>query len=221
MPVMSCLPSRVSLCLVALVTLDATHGAASQRQTSPRSFVIVAGDRFGPIRESTTRAELPSLFGTALRNGDVELGEGICTSGTKVFAGTPDEIDIAWKDEQGTSVSFVRTITAGGRWRTARGVRMGTSLSELERLAGRVLTFSGFGWDYGGGLSWTEPGGRLGLRLTMSPGDNQIAATAPGRDAIFGDKLVRSDQALIRRLHVQVDEITQAWGSHASEHDCR
>ena len=69
-------------------------------------------------------------------------------------------------------------------------------------------------------MPWTEPGGEVGLRLTLNPDDSQAAATAPEASAIFGDKPVRSDHPLIRRLRISVDEIIQTWGPHASERDC-
>jgi hypothetical protein len=200
-----------------MLALCVTVGAARQSQPSA-SFTIVAGTQFGPIRETTTRAELQSLCRGAVKDNDVHLGEGICTNGTKVLPGTPDEIDVAWQDAARSRVSFVRTTTAGSRWRTERGVRIGTTLRELVRMAGQVLTFSGFGWDYGGGLAWTEPTGSIGLRLTMMSDD--AAAKLPRAAEIYGDREVRSDHPVIQRARITVDEITMAWGSHAGEHDC-
>jgi hypothetical protein len=191
-------------------------GAARQPQSS---FTIIAGRQFGPIRETTTRAELQSFFRGAVTDGDVHLGEGICTNGTKVLPGTRDEIDVAWQDAARSRVSFVRTTTAGGRWRTARGVRIGATLSDLVRIAGRVLTFSGFGWDYGGGLAWTEPTGSIGLSLMLNR--DEALAKLPRADEIYGDREVPSDHPVVQRAHVTVAEITMAWGSHAGEHDCR
>jgi hypothetical protein len=202
--------------LVALALL-VTAGAARQQRPSVSS-TIIAGKQFGPIRETTTRGELESLFRGAVKDGDVNIGEGICTSGTKVLPGSPNELDVAWQDERRSRVAFVRTISAGGHWRTARGVRIGTPLSELAKLAGKVLTFSGFGWDYGGGLAWTEPTGSIGLRLMLHR--NETAAELPRADEIYGDREVRSDHPVIQGSRITVDEITMAWGSHSGEHDC-
>lgn len=192
-------------------------GAARQPRPSS-SFTIVAGKQFGPISETTTRAELQKLFQGAVKDADVDIGEGICTRGTKVLPGTPDELDVAWQDERHTRVAFVRTTTAGSRWRTARGVGIGTPLSELVKMAGKVLTFSGFGWDYGGGLAWTEPTGSIGLHLMLNR--DEALATLPRADEIYGDREVRSDHPVVRRANITVGEITMGWGSHAGEHDC-
>jgi hypothetical protein len=203
--------------LLAMLALCVIVGAARQQRPSV-SFTITPGRQFGPIRETTTRAELQSLFRGAVKNGDVYLGEGFCTSGTLVLPGTADEIEVAWQDAPRSRVAFVRTTKTGGRWRTARGVRIGTTLPELVRLAGTVLTFSGFDWDYGGGLSWSELTGSIGLRLMLHR--NETLATLPGAEEIYGDREVRSDHPVIRRARITVGEITMSWGPHAGERDC-
>jgi len=205
--------------ILAMVAIAVTPGSAGQQQPPPSApFTIVAGRQFGPIREATTRAELQSLFRGAVKDGDVSIGEGFCTNGTKAFPDTPDEIDVAWQDERRGRVAFVRTTSAGGRWRTARGVRIGTTLPELVRLAGKVLTFSGFGWDYGGALAWSEPTGSIALRLSLTR--DETLATLPRVGEIYGDREVRSDHPVVRRARIAVDEIAMSWGSHAGEHDC-
>jgi len=184
-------------------------------------FSIVPGIRFGPIHETATLGDLVTAFppGT-VEDADVYLGEGFCAPGTRVFGGTPDEIEVTWQDRARTRIAFVRLQKPGGRWSTTRGVRIGTSLTELERLAGRILTFSGFGWDYGGGMQWSEAGGAVGLRLTM--GDAAKAGlTGQELESIQGDKPVRSNVPAARRLNITVAEIVMSWGNPAGDHDCR
>ena len=203
--------------LWTMVTMALTLGAAAQSKPST-SFTIVAGQQFGPIRETTTRVELQSLFRGALKDGDVSIGEGSCTRGTVVLPGTADEIDLAWQDDRRSRVAFVRVTKSGGRWRTARGVRIGTPLPDLVRLAGKVLTFSGFGWDYGGRLEWTEPTGTIALTLTLN--HDEAFDKLPRADEIYGDREVRSDHPMVKRAKITVDEILMSWGSHTGEHDC-
>lgn len=184
-------------------------------------FEIVPGTRFGPIREQTTRAALSAMFPPEeIDDTEIYVAEGFCTDGTRVFPGSADEIDVAWQDASRSRVAFVRTTGPSSRWATSSGVRVGSLLTDLERLSGTVLTFSGFGWDYGGGLDWRESTGGVGLRLAFDPADAETGAVAPGADEIFGDRPVRSDHPLIRRLRVRVTEIIQSWGTHAGERDC-
>ena len=180
------------------------------------NFEIVVGERFGPIRETTTRAQLVSLFGRGqVIDRPVSIGEDLCTPGTVVFANTNNEIEIGWQDNARTRVAFVRAIKQGGAWRTRRGVRVGTSLRELESIAGKTLTFLGFEWDYGGGMAWTEDG--KSLRLEVDP-DEESAALVSGD--ISGDREVRSDHPVIRKMKIYVTWMRQDWGRPFDETIC-
>ena len=208
---------------VGVTALGNGAGPGPQAGNAPSAsvaFTVVPGERFGPIRETTRRRELGALLQTtALEDMPIPIGEGFCTDGTRAFGGTANQIDIAWKTPELTGVAFVRASTPGGQWATMGGVRVGTLLTELERVAGHVLEFSGFGWDYGGGLSWTEGDRSIGLRLDADFADARLQPSE--QDGIFGDRVVRSDHPTIRRLHVRVDEMSQSWGSHGREFDCR
>ena len=205
--------------LWTLITAALTLGAAAQSKPSTStSFTIVAGQQFGPIRETTTRAEMRKLFGAAAKDAEVNIGEGLCADGMQIFPGTADEIEVAWQDAGHSRVAFVRTTKAGGRWRTARGVRIGTPLPELVRLAGKVLTFSGFDFDYGGRLEWSEPGGSMLLTLMMER--DEALATSPRANEIIGDREVRSDHPVVTRARITVDEMWVRWGNQVVNHDC-
>ena len=164
---------------------------------------------------------MPSLFPRgAIQDGDVYIGEGFCVNGTRVFPGTRDEIEVAWRDASRSRVAFVRTRMPEGRWVTPLGVRVGSLLTDLERIAGRVLTFSGFGWDYGGGMAWAEPSGSLSVRLAIDPADLEKSSTAADRGSIDGDRPVRSDHPLVRSLRIRVGQITQSWSSSLNDREC-
>jgi hypothetical protein len=190
-------------------------------QAATPDFRIVPGQRFGPVGEDTTRAALATLIPAAtVVDRDIHIGEGFCTPGTSVYVGAPDELDIAWQDAARTRVAFVRVTTPGGRWTTARGVRVGTLLTELEKLQGSPIEFSGFGWDYGGGSGWSEDGGQIGIRLAYDVEDAPLAHQDPASREIFGDRPVKSDHPLIRRLRVRVSELIQTWGPIHGERFC-
>jgi hypothetical protein len=204
-------------CLLAMAAVLCTSAAAISRQATTASFIVIPGRQFGPIRETTTHNDLRTLFpGAAIRDEPIDIGEGICTDGTRIYAGTPDELDLAWQDADRSRVAFVRSSSPGGRWATTRGLRVGSTLRELEDLAGRVLSFAGFGWDYGGGLEWQEGPDSLRVFLTIDPPEQQAGADG----AIFGDRLVQSDYPAIRQLRIVVDSMTLSWGNHFGEHDC-
>jgi hypothetical protein len=212
--------------IAAGTVLMACVGPAVEAQRSPAPVpagnrVVVPDSRLGPVRHTTTRRDLVTLFGNRnVKDGNVHLGEGLCTPGTQVLEGGSDAFEVAWQDAARTRVAFARVSTVGGRWATPRGVRIGTSLVELERLAGRAVTFLGFEWDYAGSMRWSEGDGSLGLRLDIDPRDYPLVGDSPVADQITGDREVLSSHPLIRRLRITVIQMTLAWGSHHGEDYC-
>jgi hypothetical protein len=82
-------PAGIGAALLAagVLGLSAYPSAAGQAPVATSdTFTIVPGERFGPIRETTTRAALVSLFppGT-VRDADVALGEGFCAPERSCF----------------------------------------------------------------------------------------------------------------------------------------
>lgn len=179
---------------------------------------IVASERIGPVTHFSSRQELSQGIGRdRLVDAEVYLAEGFCTPGTLLSPGTANEVEIAWADKERTQVAFARIRHPGSQWRTLAGVRIGTTLKELEAIAGRVLTFGGFGWDYGGGLQWKERDGSLGLQL-----GTDLAAKVPDVHGaeIFGDRAVNSDHPVIRQMDIRVVAILLSWGAPFAEDEC-
>ncbi len=189
------------------------------------AWLVLPGERFGPITPNTGEADLREMLGaSSVVAGEIYLAEGFCAPGVRLFPGWPFELELAWADSARARPAFVRSRTASGAWRTPLGVGVGTTLKELEQLRGEPITFSGFGWDYGGGTSWEEHTGTLHLRLDIDPVSNetlqQLDQTDPRTNEIFGDRSVRSDHAIIRQITVQVEEISLYWAATSAERDC-
>jgi hypothetical protein len=181
---------------------------------APPDFTVVVGEGFGPIRESTSRADLDRLLGrNCVKDAAVHLGEGRCAKGARVFGGEANEIEVAWQDAARTRVALVRSQAQAGTWATQRGVRAGTTLSELERAAGAPVTFLGFGWDYGGSMRRVEGKGvmRLFVHLTERV------------SALSGDIELRSDLPKVAALRsrIRVRAMEQSWGNgEIPDSDC-
>ena len=105
--------------------------AVTLASAANHSFAVAPGRGFGPIGETTSHAQLISLFGKAnVIDRELAFPEAQCAAGTVVYADTPDEIEIGWKDSGRTRVAFVRAESKG-KWATGRGVRVGTTLQRL------------------------------------------------------------------------------------------
>lgn len=177
--------------------------------SSPAWLVVDSIDGVGHIRGTTSVESLVRAYGAAaVQPGAISIGEGYCIAGARVFPDTPMEIEVGWVDSTGSRPAFVRISQREGPWRTPAGVAVGTPLARLEQIRGGPLVFSGFGWDYGGSLSWSEGHGELGLALTPDrEGLTALQSTDPRVDELFGDRPVSSDHPLVPGLGLTVDMI--------------
>ncbi|GAB3802001.1 hypothetical protein GCM10028819_30420 [Spirosoma humi] len=138
-------------------------------------FLIVPGERVGPIKSTTSEAELVKLLGpSVVTASDTIYGaEGEEFMGTTLYKNTSDEVQIIYADEKRTKPETIRIrpqlvddeglpipTVAPTRWTTADGLRIGTTLKELEKRNGKPFKLWGFEWDYGGMVSSWQ-GGKL------------------------------------------------------------
>lgn len=187
-----------------------------------------SGERFGPVRVGSSEADLRQRIGDSqVERADVGLAEGRCTVGARLFPGTPWEVEVAWSDSSRSRPAFARASSRTASsdrapdgdaprspYRTPAGVGPGTSLETLSSIAGEPVRVSGFGWDFGGRVSWTVEGGELILYLALDRGRLE-ALRAAGDTArleeLFGDRTVASDHPLLDRLGVRVVAIGRHW----------
>ncbi len=181
---------------------------------------LVAPDRVGPVTPEINRDRLVAMLADDAVERAVYIGEGQCAPGMVLFPETLNEAEIIWLDDDGSTPATVQLRSSGSDWRTNKGVTVGTSLKELEHLAGDVVTFSGFGWDYGGSLLWAEEEGDLHLRLLPGGGEMEQVSGDPLYREILGDREVRSDHPLVRRMTIRVGMMSASWGYPRSTHDC-
>lgn len=194
------------------------------RDADRTSRTVVPGERFGPIGSRTSEADLVALFGAdAVVRDEVYLAEGFCTPGTIVLPDTADRVEITWIDSLRTRPASVSAREAGASWRTEAGVGIGTTLDELERIAARPVSFGGFGWDYGGAMSWSEPYGEgrgLGLQLGPDPEAWNRSRDDPRITELLGEGTVSSDHPLLDEIPVRVEILTIVWGTPYGERFC-
>ena len=159
-------------CVVAVGGLVAVLNA----QEVQNDWLLVPGERAGPVRVNTSEADLRRLFGTTnVTATTISLGEGAEEPATAIFPKDPNRrLEILWGDpETRNSPREVRLDGAHSQWRLANGITLGTSLQELEHLNGRPFQIGGwekegagivYGWE-GGALDTLFPstGGRVWL----------------------------------------------------------
>lgn len=199
-------------------------GVAPPGEVPGASLITEQG--VGPITATSMRADLSAMFGAAaVTDTPYYIGEGFCVPGSVVLGGTPDELAVAWQDTDMSAVAVITTDGEGGRWSTPSGVRVGSSLAQLEALNGGPFTFSGFGWDYGGATGdWL--GGQMQeelrpVTLRLTADDDALAEIgAPEIEVLLGDHAVRSDNPVARRARITVAGISVVLGPLPEESFC-
>jgi len=184
---------------------------------APRWVVAPAGEH-AVVEPDTTLDEITARFGAAdVKPGTIELGEGETAEGTIVFANDPARrLEIIWR-APGRCASQVRVTAENesvttGQWAVAPGIRLGTTLREVERLNGLPFTLTGFAYDYGGTIvDWR--GGRLKdlqnaerrVFIRLEPASRQYSS--PDYRQVIGDRDFSSGHPAMQRLNPRVYQI--------------
>jgi hypothetical protein len=188
---------------------------------SPPTGSIVPGVGIGPVTADVSeRALIDSLGDAQVVRSHAYIGEGICAPGSRIFPGTPAELEVMWVDSTYSLPAHVEVNKPNSQWRTARGVGIGTTLAELEAIGGGPITFGGFGWDYGGGAGWSEGGDDIGLELAPDSASNANAGRDPRYGEILGERRVSSDHPLVRTMTIRVERIILTFRSNELEYNC-
>lgn len=181
-----------TLYLAVVLALLAVAAAAQKND-----WLIVPGQRVGPITASTTRAELNTLFGADNVHDGRFQGGDVPEAATVVYeSDTSASLAITWDRERPASIHICfATETGPCRWRTASGIRIGLPIRELERINGKAFQVSGFNQERGQVVSWRkgtleeDPNSCGHLMVRVNP-----AAQAAGQD------LSRGESELLKQL---------------------
>jgi hypothetical protein len=177
-----------------------------------RSPWSIMPNHVGPIASYTSEADLQRDYGdSVVVRARIELGEGETTPGTVLFpSDSTRRAEIIWRDTL-KQKNPGRVVLRGKRslWQATRGISLGTTLQELERLNGRPFTLAGFGWDYAGVIIDWEGGvldsALVGIKLYLNPGPAQHQSAAYGQ--VLGDRDYSSELPAVQQLNPQVTQI--------------
>lgn len=190
---------------------------AASAPAQKNDWLIVPGQRVGPITVTTTRAELDTQFGREnVRDSTFEGGD-VPEAATVVWGGDASTaLAITWDRERPLAIHVcVGTQTGPCRWRTASGVRIGLPIRELEKLNGKPFQVAGIGQEQGRVVSWKrgaleeDPAacGHLLVRLTPLAeveGRTMSKDEASSMKSLQGDKPVNSNSVVVLDLNVIV-----------------
>ena len=159
-------------------------------------FVIVPGQTVGKISaDKASETDIMQAYGPDAKKGTIYLVEGMEGEGIILFEGTKNQVDIYYDPEIAQNKpAFIRINQPGTDWKTDKGITLGTSIEELQRINGKPFMLSGFGWDYGGRVTdWQGGALDAGLMIQLEyAGDGEMP------ESILGEKTVPSDDPLLQ-----------------------
>jgi hypothetical protein len=164
----------------------------------------------GVFNQSATLAEIEAAFGKEnVVTGEVPGPEGMTMIATTIYPDDPQrKMEVHWWDEE--NVAFFAGVTLAEGDTGPHGVKVGTTIEELEAINGEPFGLMGFFWDYGGGASFDSgvlsdiPGGCY-LNVRLSPTRDELPEDLSL--AISGDIELRSDMPELREAKVEVYEV--------------
>jgi hypothetical protein len=192
-------------------SVESQAGTVQPADTTASQWQVRPG-RSGPITLETSEAELRQRHGASSVNSTrIQIGEGETEPGTVLYPNDSlRRAEVLWQDTSARRRP-ARVILRGSRsqWQVPRGISLGTSLQELERLNGRPFTLAGFGWDYAGVITdWR--GGALdtalaGIKLYLDPGPAQYESAPYSQ--VLGDRDYSSALPAMQQLNPRVAQI--------------
>jgi hypothetical protein len=199
----------VAACPVHAQTAAQPAAADTQDNYQQQKRDTLACD--GPFARDSSHAKLVTTFGAKnVTFKEVDGAEGSKEKATVVFDDDPTKrVVVFWHDAKNRAKPSMINVSAPSLWIGPGGVGNGMKLTDVEKLNGKPFKLAGFDWDGGGFVRELEPklrtpGGGCNLTIRFEPG---IANPLPARYAeITGDKLIVSNNKLLRRTRAQVSE---------------
>jgi hypothetical protein len=203
---------RLLLAALALLAMALPAAAADD-------WLIVPGQRVGPIGPGVSEARLVELFGAPnVTREAFELEPGFTLPATVVFASDPSRRALVlWRDPE-TRTEPESVLIRGERtlWKTDKGITLGTPLATLRTINGKPLTLTG--WEFAGivldsnGGSLTEFGhaggaGVVGRTLVLRLEPNPALRESAAYQQTLGEHVLSSESEAMRTLNPRVYEL--------------
>lgn len=187
--------------LASLLLLGACSGNSGKPGAGDTAAGTAAGENKYILEDLLAypdEAALRKQFGDAAVKHDTIWGpEGLFYMGTLLFPGTPDEVEISWEDTvHNAKMMSAQTVwhtdynghwKTAGQWKSATGVKLGSTLKELEKINEGPFKFYGFGWDYSGIVSGWQNGKLEPQRVMVSLGPSDLMDNSKAYMNLMGD----------------------------------
>ena len=164
----------------------------------------------GPITKEVNEKELMRIFGEEnVHREDLDVGEGFYESGMVVSIDEEHSLDIFFGQHEKFK-ALVSVILKGSKWKTIKGIGLGTTLEELREINGGEFEFSGFAWDYSGTIiDWNggalEEDHRVGKQIILRLcGKGRYELSREEEEQVIGEQVLMSNLAVLSKMELSV-----------------
>jgi hypothetical protein len=183
--------------------------SASALADTAQNWVIKPELNVGEITKNSSEQDLIKIYGKKnIKRTEIDVGEGEVVLGTILFPETKKQITIKWK-EGFSKPDRITVAHINSTWRLNNGIKIGSTLEEVERLNKGPFKLTGFEWDYPGRtVSWEK--GKLPAQIQL---DFEYTADIPQEEFIqvLGDRNLSSKNRFIRKMNLKVKTIFIRW----------
>jgi hypothetical protein len=176
------------------------------------NLTIRPGEGFGAFTNEQSQKDLSSIVGKkSIVKQAFNLGEGEVAPGLLLYPGTRHEVEVLL-DEDGYPLIY-RIQQEDSEWRGPKGLTIGTSLAELEKMNGKPFRMAGFGWDYGGTVTNWADGAleQAGFMVVLGYAEEAVDFTPEDTEELMGDQEISSTLPSLKRYPIEVVRIEQRY----------
>lgn len=178
--------------------------AIPARATDSGDRLVVPTERVGAVTENSSESDLAAIYGSSAVT-HVRVANDKAEA-TVLFAGTPDELEIEWKND---TRSPRKIVISGTAWKTADGLAVGTSLERLEKINAGPFDVTGANWDCPArAVSWK--GGRLPPTLQADLGPAKPGSRLPKKFR-SARTFFESTEPVLRHANLVVKRLILEW----------
>lgn len=125
---------------------------------------IVPGVRVGAIAKNMPLATIKRIYGANARVGTIKTGEGDFY-GAELFVDKPAYLRVYSENKR--TADMVEITAENSPWRTAEGVRVGSTLADIEKANGRPFLIKPYEGEGGGHRLAEALGGKIPNALIL------------------------------------------------------